>query len=622
GLEYERDRFNWHFNGLSITNLQFNTFQDFLIGLPGGCGVSVAGVCNGTTQSNIANTGVSASVTPAGGLVHYYRNAAASAFVQDDYKVMSNLTLNLGLRWEYNGQITDANGNLTNVWPNLINAVPVPGATRATGTLAGFVVPSNYNPSLYPAPPVSGIFQNDKPLMTAADPTLKNFAPRVGFAWKPLASDRFVIRGGGGYFYDRLGQSSFNKPSVQAQPYSITLSKSGTANAASSFSTPYDPTVTVGWQPRFQSLTTPATNSGLNILLLDPNYKNPVTYQWNLNVQYEFLPKWVLELGYVGSRGLHLVPETTIGETQLNGARIASPTNPIVIPGLATPITTNTAANIPLRVPYLGFVPTGVQADLTNGDSKYSSLQLTVRKQLSHGFSMQAAYSFSRSFNTAGYNGVFTTSGTPYGPNIQYRPHRLAINYSYELPFGTHEGLLGKVTSGWTVAGVTVVQSGLPLTITDSRGGGVYGYSNSSTSTSVAQFVPGKGNADVPTTGDIFTRLGGNFGGVGYLDKNAFGTTPIAANSPDNLTLFGNAGYGIVYGPGQANFDATIQKTTRVGGLREDANLVFRTEFFNVFNHTQFLAPGTLDVSNANFGRITSTAVNPRLIQFALKYVF
>jgi hypothetical protein len=114
--------------------------------------------------------------------------------------------------------------------------------------------------------------------------------------------------------------------------------------------------------------------------------------------------------------------------------------------------------------------------------------------------------------------------------------------------------------------------------------------------------------------------LGGATGGTGFFNKAAFGVTPVIGNG----TGYGDAGYGIILGPGQFNFDAAIQKTTKVGGIHEDASLVFRTEFFNVFNHPQFSNPtgSQLDVSNATFGQITSESVNPRLIQFALKYVF
>jgi hypothetical protein len=237
---------------------------------------------------------------------------------------------------------------------------------------------------------------------------------------------------------------------------------------------------------------------------------------------------------------------------------------------------------------------------------------------------MQAAYSYSRSFDTATYNNFNDPLVSVYGPNSNYRPHRLTINYSYELPFGQRQGFIGKVANGWSIAGVTVIQNGSPLTIIDTRGGTIYGFGGSSPVQSTAQFAAGKTKADVATTGDIHTRLGGASGGVGYFDPSAFGVTPILGTFPDTGRGYGNSGLGIVLGPGQLNFDGTLQKITRVGGIREDANLVFRTEFFNLFNHAQFSNPtgAQTDISKSNFGQITSTSVNPRLIQFALKYVF
>jgi hypothetical protein len=114
---------------------------------------------------------------------------------------------------------------------------------------------------------------------------------------------------------------------------------------------------------------------------------------------------------------------------------------------------------------------------------------------------------------------------------------------------------------------------------------------------------------------------------VGYLAATPFGTIPNVGvvNGTGGGLGYGNSGLGNILGPGQFNFDASLQKVTKVGGLREDASVVFRTEFFNMFNHAQFTPPSgaQLDVSKpASFGQITSTSVNPRLIQFALKYVF
>jgi hypothetical protein len=624
GFEFERNRVNWKAPGVSTGTMTFQTFQDFLLGLPGcvagtsapACAASAAaGTTNGSTTSNIANTGTTAASAGPQGTIHYFRATAANAFVQDDYKVSSNLTLNLGVRWEYFGMIKDEIGQLTNVWPSLINTVPLPGGTAATGTLAGFVVPANFNFAANPAPPVGGLYQNNQDIPTQNSPSIRNFAPRVGFAWKPLASDKFVVRGGAGYFYDRPGMGTYSRI-VQGTPYSVTLSRSGTSNAFSSFAQPYGSS-TLGWTPRFATINTTTqtgTSSNLSVFAIDPNWLTPTTYRWNLNIQYEFLPKWVLEVGYVGSRGLHLVADGGSQDRQINGALLASPTNPV------NGLTTNTVANALVRVPYLGFAPAGFNSSQTYGDSKFNSLQATVRKQFSHGLQMQAAYTFSRSYATQVYNFVNDPMVPKYGPYIGYRPHRLTFNYSWDLPLGNREGMLGKVLNGWSVAGVTVLQSGQPLTILDTRGGSIYGFGVGSPVSSSAQFAAGKGNADVASSGDIHTRLGGAAGGAGYFNASAFGTTPVIGNG----TGYGNSGLGIILGPGQNNFDATLQKTTRVGGLREDANLVFRTEFFNMFNHAQFSNPtgAQTQLNAATFGQITSMSVNPRLIQFALKYVF
>ena len=629
GFEYERDRSNG-ITEAGIGILTFNTFEDFLLGLPG-CSPSLtatacansaaAGMTNGSSTSNISSSGTATAVSAPGGYHHSFRSSATGVFVQDDFKISRSLTLNLGLRWEYFGNVSDANGQNTNIWPGLINAVPVPGPTAATGTLAGFVVPSNFNFAAYPPPPVGGLFQSNHEIPTQNNPSLTNFAPRVGFAWSPFATDRLVVRGGAGYFYDRVGWLiTVSGPQAEI-PYAVVVSKSGAANYFSSLAQPYDPTLTLGWTPRWVTINTtnPAnqtgTSSNLNEQVFDPNSNTPTTYEWNLNTQYEFLPHWVLEVGYVGTRGIHQAFSGTGTILQINGAELASPSNPV------NGITMNTVANASVRTPYLGFGPGGLSDAHYLGDSKYNSLQATVRKQFSHGFQFQAAYTFSRSFTTVPYVTIANTNPfvlPQYGLDAGYRPQRLTINYGWDLPFGKHEGFMEKIANGWNLAGVTVIQDGTPLTVSDTRGGTIYGFGPGSNITSTAVFAAGMSAVNVATPGGVEARLGGTTGGPGYFNKAAFGTTPVIGNG----TGYGDSGLGILLGPGQFNFDATLQKTTKVGGIHEDASLVFRTEFFNVFNHPQFNNPGTVDVSKTTFGQITSTSVNPRLIQFALKYVF
>jgi hypothetical protein len=346
------------------------------------------------------------------------------------------------------------------------------------------------------------------------------------------------------------------------------------------------------------------------------NYLTPVTYQWNLNIQYEFLPQWVLELGYVGIHAIHQTPDNLVSSTQehqLNEALLATAATPV------NGITTSTTSNASLRVPYLGFAPGGLEADQTISSAKYNSMQATVRRQFSHGFTMQAAYTWSRGVDT----GSYITLNNPdlplqYGLNPAFRPQRLTVNYSWNLPFGSHQGFLDKVTSGWNLSGVTVVQDGIALTVTDTRGGSIYGFGPGTVVTSTAEFAAGMGNANVASPGSVQQRLGGALGGPGWFNKSAFSTTPAIGNG----TGFGDAGYGEVLGPGQFNWDMALVKNTKVGGLREDASLQFRAEFFNTFNHPQFNTPVSVDVSKSTFGQITSTSVNPRLVQFALKYSF
>jgi carboxypeptidase family protein/TonB-dependent receptor-like protein len=657
GFEYERDRQDWHFPGLAIGSLTFKTFQDFLLGLPGcppgtvPCSASTAaGVTNGTAQSNISSSGNSVGITPAGGEDFQFRAPTANAFVQDDFKVRSNLTLNLGVRWEWFPLNYAANGENTNIWVQNIALVPNSqlGTTAQTGTLAGYVVPSNFPFSAFPAPPVGGLFvNNSKNTPTLNNAPIANFGPRIGLAWKPLPSDRLVFRTGFGTFYDRAGNTIYNKSATQGSPYDTPVAQSGAANWFSTEASPYCSVPTagisvncatpaLGWTPRFFN---PANNTGSTtaVLSANPVYLVPVTYEWNANVQYEFVNQWVLELGYVGSRGVHQVPDATVG----GGILEHNVNQPLLVcaGGITTNcvgttpqtggldcgqpsgcITTNTSANAALRVPYLGFSPSGIGVDQTISDSHFNSLQATVTKRFSRGLQMQAAYTWARGFTTASYI-AYNNAALPlvYGPMPYLRPQRFSVNYAYDLPFGKHEGILDKVTNGWVVSGVTVVQNGVPLTITDANGGNIYA-SGGAAQTSTAQLC-GCG-IPVATSGSDKSRLGGVLGGPGWMNIGAFTKFSSATNN-----FYGNSGYGIVPGPGQFNWDISLVKTTKVGGINENAVLVFRSEFFNAFNHAQFANPvtssnQTQDVTQSTFGQITGTSVNPRLIQFALKYVF
>jgi hypothetical protein len=181
----------------------------------------------------------------------------------------------------------------------------------------------------------------------------------------------------------------------------------------------------------------------------------------------------------------------------------------------------------------------------------------------------------------------------------------------------------GKLLDGWAVSGVTIVQDGTPVTVTDSRGGSVYGFGSGSSETSTAEFCSGGSANNAASSGSVKQRLGGTNGGVGWFNPTAFGSsckTPILG-SDGIATGYGNSPIGVILGPGQFNWDMSLTKTTVVGGINEGATLQFRSESFNTFNHAQFNNPAA-NVALGTFGQITSTSVNPRLIQFALKYSF
>jgi hypothetical protein len=685
GFEYERDRVNQTALKTSLGTLNYQTFQDFLLSLPG-CppGTSVlAGTCtqvssgngtvlapqpafgsaaqtNGTSLSNLLNTGTNGFAGPAG-LQQNFRDNILDGFVQDDFKVSRSLTVNIGVRWEYDGWPIEINGKNTNTWfSNIGGAGNIPvgmtvngvvgtlGNSLATGSLNAWVTASNYNPANYAAPPVPGVAQS--PFPGVAQFPKDAFAPRFGVAWKPLSSDRLAVRAGFGVFYDRLGYSFIGRSSG-APPYSSVLGNSGTSNYAASLQTPYPAgPYSLGWPTTSIRWFDPTTGKGSAINTpgpVGPFLNVPTTNQYNLSVQYQFLTGWVLDLGYVGTYAYHLFPQSNFTEHEYNQANL--------IPAGSTLYgqTVNSVGNVNYRVPYLGFAAAGLFADETNTWSKYNSLQATVKKQLSHGLTFSAAYSFSKSISNSYYLNYDDSYIQHYGLNGFYRPQRIAINYNWALPIAKHEGLLGKAVNGWSVSGVTVIQSGDPLTLVDSRGGAAYGLPTNRV-LATAILAPGMTRYNEASTlgGNVQNRIGcantqigsagtGTCSGGGWFNRAAFdalafqpfgvgkpgdgvGLVPnydpaTAATTP--ATGWGNSGYGTLLGPGQFNFDISIQKSTVVGGLRENATLQFRTDLFNAFNHPQFADPN-VDLNTASFGQIGNTSVNPRLLQFSLKYIF
>jgi hypothetical protein len=224
--------------------------------------------------------------------------------------------------------------------------------------------------------------------------------------------------------------------------------------------------------------------------------------------------------------------------------------------------------------------------------------------------SFQAAYTFSKATSNSSIYNDLTNLALDRARTAFDRTNRLIATFDYELPGGLwRTGIPGALTRGWSLSGIVIVQSGLPMTLADPNGGTVYGKASTSTIT----MCPGATYADLSTNGSVETRLNQ------WINNAAICAPPVVG--ADGSTAYGNAGQSILNGPGQINTDFSLNRTARVGGIHESAVLGFRVEFYNALNHPQFSNPGTT-LDTATFGVITQTSVAPRLIQVAMKYVF
>jgi len=589
--------------GAAKGKIVVQNFEDFLLGQSAAQNGSPLG------RSNIQSIQASVGVGPLGELQIQYRNYYASAFVEDDIKLNSRFTLNLGLRWEYIGPSLDTDGTIGNVWPSLLNQVPIP---PASGTFAGYTVASNYNPNElnpYTGQPFgslpTGVAEHSTKSFYQNGAPLDTFAPRFGFAWQPGGwLSRISLRGGYGWFYQTapFSGNASGTPLFALPPFAQGFSNTDASNDLSTLQKPF-PTATLGFVAR-----TPT--SELSDRVAGPVYRIPNLQQWNVNAQFSLSSTFSLDLGYVGTYGNHLLLSHV-----LNQPILAGPTAPVNcgFDGIhADCVTTNTSRNAKLRAPFLGETPTALAANDYIGLSWYHSMQATLRKRVSRGLTFQSAYTFSKAENnTTVYNDQTNLSLDWARANFD-RTHRFIANFDYQLPVPMQaKGFAGRMLTGWSTSGIIIIQSGLPMTLTDPKGGGVYGGAGISTIT----LCPGAANASLKTSGRDQARLSN------WFNSGPTVICPAPVVGPDGSTGYGNTGLNFITGPGQFNTDFSIGKRTTVGGIRENAELAFRVEFYNTFNHPQFSNPGTT-YGTANFGIVTQSSVAPRLIQFGLKYLF
>jgi hypothetical protein len=599
-VTYSRGRHTLQFGG-SITHNQidlekfhyysgavFLSWPDFLLGLPAG----PAPPGNGTPLSNIIE-----SIDVPGDHVRHWRVTDANAYVQDSIQLFPTFTLNLGARFDRLQDFSDELGRNTGF--NIAAANPNP---PAGGTLAGYVVSQNFQGEV-PA----GVAKLDNSYGILGDHQ-NNFGPRIGFAWQlPHAGHRVALRGGYGIYYSRAPGQDYLQ-GAGGPPFGEVRIISAFANAGATFANPLPPV------PSFPNFIPYSPTTQITALFVDPHFRPPVTQQYSLNVQTVLGHNFLLEVGYIGTRGTH-----GLVRRNLNQALLASDSNPI------RGETTNTIANIPLRVPIQGFAANeGLDDTTSTAASWYNGLETSVTKRMSHGLQFLAAYTFSRCLSTAGANtgaaGDGVLPGDQRNPKATYgrcdfnREHRFVFSYVYELPKPTRfNSFINNVLGGWALSGVTTIQSGQWLTLTGTNANNVFG-----DALDLAQIIPG---CKLATSGSTKDRLD-SYLNAACVMRNAAGAAIWPVVGDDGVaTAFGNSGVGIVKGTGQNNFDLSIVKQTPIRKLGEGANVEFRAEFFNAFNHPQFSNPDT-NVSDTTFGVISSTAVNPRIAQLALKLNF
>ena len=509
----------------SGTSSGFRAFADFLYGLPD------------STQRQVGNEPADLSGTQ------------YAFFIQDDWRATTWLTLNLGLRYEYQTPLSEAENRLGNFIPSLGEIV-----------LAG--------DSRFP--------QN----LVSADKN--NWGPRVGFALRPFKDDKTVIRGGAGIYYSMetfnviRQQLANNYPYLQRESYSRLSSNI----LLMSFQNPF-----------------PESRGGIGTLSpfgMDPNYSTPEVYQFNLTIARELAKDLALEVGYVGSLGRHLgirydlnysYPTGEVTSTTSNGVTTYAPVVAKLFPSFGT-----------------------IQYQQQTATSHYNGVQSSLRRRFSNGLTLLVSYTFSRAIDTASSTNNSSTGTQKYPQNIRdqqadkglsdfHRKHQFTTSFNYSLPIGKGQALLNNggisdvIFGGWQLNGIVTYLSGRPFTPQFS-------------SADIAQQRP-----DV--VGDPYANIpdGLAFNPAAFIRPTA---------TPEDPTLFGNAGRNILIGPSFKNVDLSLMKNFR---LWEKTKLQFRWEVFNVLNHPNFQVP-VFQLDNANVGTYSQTSNENREMQFALKFIF
>jgi hypothetical protein len=578
----------------------------------------------------------------------YYRYKQAGLFAQDDIRLRSNLNVDLGVRWDWDGPLSEKNGLLTNFYPQNYKY------DLATDTIQniGLVVAGNNKQ-----------FCGSSQSYCAGNSTLTGrqwmFEPRIGVAWSPTFVKNFVVRAGFGLYADRGEFFTEFSPSAglgisgpfgvtTEEPFTVPFYTSCTGPGCLS-NNPFGATAPPPPPSNFSGVAALIPNqSGLsgcpepvtptctptgyaNFAFLfggyDPRNKLPYSENWTLDLQWQPYNTLLLDVGYVGNHGVHqLLP------IPFNQPGIATPTHPIngqiysygyqPLDSAGNPLVTEQVqttigeysfsdGNTALRVPYIGYNP---NADFyeAEGVSNYNALQFGVRKRMSHGLLLTASYTWSHALDEGSGLQLFYNGNNPLDPKSAYgtagfdRTHVLSVSYLYQFPNVTRaNSFVGKVVNGWGISGVTVEESGQPFSVYDFSGSvaGIFFSADDFITNPILPLAPGTTVQQAQlqsTTGADPSQS--------YFNPNAF-TIPILAPGQSGVppcgptvggtstnfcdtveTGYGTSGNGrnIFRGPFQSRFDFDVFKNIK---LTERYSLRYDAQFFNLFNTPSFDAP-------------------------------
>jgi hypothetical protein len=546
------------------TNNQNGQFE-FRNNRAGGSGVAMADMALGLF-TNYAELGQRAFTK--------WRALATDLFIQDSWKPRANLTIEGGLRYVIWPPWYSTTNNVANFDPRAYNKATEATINASNGRLTGG---DRYTGIVLPG---DGFKGDGTKLLVAQDPRVlalfrgaprgfskthyNVFEPRAGVSYS--LNDATILRASGGVFHNR-----------------VTLNDSTLLGG----NPPFQPMVTVS----NGSVDNPSgggaggTDLPFGMQAQDLEFKHPTSYMWSTGVQREIPFNIILDVTYVGRRGLYLQRERNINQLQ---------------PGT---LQRNPGVNIAALRPYKGYG--AIRLSENAGKSIFHSLQFTADKRYSNGLKIGLAYTLSKSEDNASdkRNVVFNTyDDTGYwGPSNFDRTHVFVFHYIYDLPFWREPStLLRNLLGGWQISGATFMRSGTPFSLgrtNDIAGVGDGGF---------GQPIDQVGDATANATRKFSNGTDDNY----FFDPKAF------ANPAQGT--FGNFKRNSLRGPGDQQWDIAVFKNFAVGGNKK---IQFRAEIFNFPNHPNLNGPNT-DITNQNFGRAVGKDGNRRDIQLALRFMF